>query len=180
MPTTSGAKARSRALRCAPLLVVALLCAVMTLAIPLGSAGAAKKGSATGGGQSAGYYSEHPCALITQKQVESEFGTPFAAGQPSPSASLGSCQYTTTTPSSSYPNGRTVEFDFLNSSDSFSKGGKIHNLPSLGHDAFCDSDGNLEANVGNIGGLPEHLEIQNAGTCTQLASLGRDAFARMK
>jgi hypothetical protein len=180
MPTTSGGRARSRALRRAPLLVVALLCAVLTLAIPLGSAGAAKKDAAKSGGESAGYYSEHPCALITQKQVESEFGTPFAAGQSSPSSSLGSCQYTTTTPSSSYPNGRTVQINFYNSSDSFFKSGKVHNLPSLGHGAFCDADGNLLANVGDIGGLPEHLEIVNSGTCAQLTSLGRDAFARMK
>ena len=80
-----------------------------------------------------------------------------------------------------YSNGRNILFSFLGSSAAFSSGGgKIHKLPTLGHGAFCDADGNLEADVGDIEGLPEHLEIQNAGTCAQLSSLARDAFARLK
>jgi hypothetical protein len=171
----------------APYFVVALLCVGLMLAIPLGNAGASKRGhskvaaKSAGSTKSAGYYSEHPCALITQRQVESEFGVPFGSGQATPSAGLGSCEYDSTTPSGVYSNGRDIVFSFLGSSAAFSSGGgKIHKLPSLGHGAFCDANGNLEADVPDIEGLPEHLEIQNAGTCAQLASLARDAFARLK
>jgi len=178
MATAHGGRIGTRVLQSGPYVVVALLSVALTLALPLGSAGASKRGHST---KSTGYYSEHPCALITQKQVESEFGVTFGPGQATPSAEIGGCEYDSTTPQGVYSNGRDILFSFLGSSAAFSSGGgKIHKLPSLGHGAFCDADGNLEANVPDIGGLPEHLEIQNDGTCSQLASLARDAFARLK
>jgi hypothetical protein len=54
MPMTSGGNAGGQVLVRRPVLVVALLCGVLTLAVPLGNAGAAKKGAAKTGGQSAG------------------------------------------------------------------------------------------------------------------------------
>jgi hypothetical protein len=120
------------------LAAVVLGCAATT-AFPIGAA----SGAGTPSQHSLSYYYNHPCALITSKQVKSVFGMPVgrsrtilphADGGPGG----GKCEFSTANEE------RTLAFSFeagTAASEKATVPGSYVNEPSVGHGAFCVAKG---------------------------------------
>jgi hypothetical protein len=122
------------------------------------------------------YYEAHPCALVTQSEVTSAFGSPVEPGRRVLAPHSVACAY------QSPQNSDNAEYYLRPGTLAAMKKrylGPFTTERAAGHGAICD--GELEvlfASAGTVRGHPFYLEVA-PGSCTTAVQLARDAFARL-
>jgi hypothetical protein len=131
--------------------------------------------------RSLSFYMTHPCEFITKAEVASTLHQPMGAGQASPNSYGGSCSYQTTGTVAT----ANVDFGFdpgTAASVHADIKGKTMSEPSVGHGAYCVTNGSaivtFVANVGQANGEGYNLNLA-VDTCAHGAALAKLGFNRL-